>query len=61
MTPYEEMICNIHAQHIMLVIHDLEQVEKDHKKGLISMYEFQEIKQQADQAIKQLYKHLFNT
>lgn len=61
MTDYEHFICDIHAQNIMIIIHDLNKVEQDCKNGLVPSYEFQEIKQQADEAIKQLYKHLFNT
>lgn len=61
MTDYEHFICNIHAQNILNIVNDLNRVEQDCKDGLVPSYEFQEIKQHADQAIKQLYKHLFNT
>lgn len=61
MTDYEHFICNIHAQNILNIVNTIDRIETDFKKGLVPEYEFQEIKQQADQSIKQLYKHLFNT
>lgn len=61
MTDYEHFICNIHAQNILRIVDDLNDLEQEYKRELVPSYEFREIKQHADEAIKQLYKHLFNT